>query len=128
MTSHPTRPSAATGKLEPVQNTALAKLLSPLGWNLLNGLPPYEESHALSLGEAMRKKGIDPELAAAVLTQSRLRAKAHAKFGELAAGMLFTPSKLSRPRRLDSLFRTPRKSARKRAKLLRSEERRVGKQ
>ena len=100
MTSHPTRPSAATGKLEPVQNTALAKLLSPLGWNLLNGLPPYEESHALSLGEAMRKKGIDPELAAAVLTQSRLRAKAHAKFGELAAGMLFTPAGLEQATRL----------------------------
>src|SRR5690625_7491816 len=48
----------------------------------------------------MRKKGIDPELAAAVLTQSRLRAKAHAKFGELAAGMLFTPAGLEQATRL----------------------------
>src|SRR5699024_12437964 len=71
-----------------------------MGWNLLNGLPAYEESHALKLGESMRKKGIDPELAAAVLTQSRLRAKAAAKFGELAAGMLFTPAGLEQATRL----------------------------
>src|SRR5690625_6279945 len=48
----------------------------------------------------MRKKGIDPELAAAVLTQSRLRAKAATKFGELAAGMLFTPAGLEQATRL----------------------------
>ena len=89
-----------SGKLEPVENSALTKLLSPMGWNLLNGLPAYEESHALKLGESMRKKGIDPELAAAVLTQSRLRAKAAAKFGELAAGMLFTPAGLEQATRL----------------------------
>src|SRR5690625_686933 len=71
-----------------------------MGWNLLNGLPAYEESHALKLGESMRKKGIDPQLAAAVLTQSRLRAKAAAKFGELAAGMLFTPAGLEQATRL----------------------------
>src|SRR5690625_6857721 len=48
----------------------------------------------------MRRRGIDPELAAAVLTQGRLRAKAHAKFGDLASGMLFTEAGLDQATRL----------------------------
>src|SRR5699024_8914130 len=47
-----------------------------------------------------RKKGIDPELAAGVLTQSRLRAKGETKFGEFASGMLFTQHGLEQATRL----------------------------
>src|SRR5690625_2306141 len=48
----------------------------------------------------MLRRCIVPELAAAVLTQSRLRAKAHAKFGDLATGMLFTEAGLEQATRL----------------------------
>src|SRR5690625_110965 len=54
----------------------------------------------MRLGETMRKKGIDADLAAAVLTQSRLRVKAEDKFGEMAAGMLFTADGLEQATRL----------------------------
>lgn len=83
-----------------MDSSALEKVLSPMGWQLLNGLPPYDEESSLALGEKMRKKGIDPELAAGVLTQSRLRAKAHTKFGEFASGMLFTQAGLEQATRL----------------------------
>lgn len=83
-----------------MDSSALEKVLSPMGWQLLNGLPPYDEESSLALGEKMRKKGIDPELAAGVLTQSRLRAKAQTKFGDFASGMLFTPDGLEQATRL----------------------------
>lgn len=99
-TTAPILNSAPDGTLKPVNNSTLAKLLSPPGWALLNELPAYDEAESLRLGEVMRKRGVDPELAAAVLTQSRLRKKAEAKFGELAAGMLFTPAGLEQATRL----------------------------
>lgn len=80
--------------------TALSKLLSPEGWALLGALPPYEEHQALVLAAGLRAKGVDPELAAAALTQSRLRAAAHAKFGDFADGMLFTQAGLEQATRL----------------------------
>lgn len=80
--------------------TGLAKLLSPTGWALLSALPPYDEHRAMALSERLRKEGIDAELVAAALTQSRLRAKAHAKFGDFADGMLFTPAGLEQATRL----------------------------
>ena len=69
---------------------ALSLLLSPAGWALLGTLPPYDEKLAMVLSERLRREGIDPVLTAAALTQSRLRARARAKFGEFADGMLFT--------------------------------------
>ncbi|MFI2754288.1 SAM-dependent methyltransferase [Cellulomonas sp. P22] len=78
----------------------LAKLLSPTGWALLSALPPYDEQRTMALSERLRREGLDPELVAAALTQSRLRAKAHAKFGEFADGMLFTPAGLEQATRL----------------------------
>ena len=54
----------------------LTKLLSPEGWALLGALPPYDEQQALVLAAGLRAKGVDPDLAAAALTQSRLRAAA----------------------------------------------------
>ncbi|HEY8721007.1 class I SAM-dependent methyltransferase [Pengzhenrongella sp.] len=80
--------------------TGLAKLLSPDGWALLSALPPYEEARAMVLSDRLRREGIDPELTAAALTQSRLRAKAHAKFDTFADGMLFTPAGLEQATRL----------------------------
>ncbi|MCL2467172.1 MAG: SAM-dependent methyltransferase [Micrococcales bacterium] len=79
---------------------ALAALLSAQGWTLLQALPPYDERHALRVSQRLHDEGIDPALVAAVLTQSRLRAKARAKFGDFADGMLFTPTGLEQATRL----------------------------
>jgi THUMP domain-like len=78
----------------------LTKLLSPEGWALLAALPPYEEGRTMALSERLRRDGVDPELVAAALTQSRLRARAHAKFDAFADGMLFTPAGLEQATRL----------------------------
>ena len=78
----------------------LAKLLSPHGWALLGSLPPYDEGRAMALSDRLRREGIDADLIAAALTQSRLRAKAHAKFEAFADGMLFTPAGLEQATRL----------------------------
>jgi len=78
----------------------LAKLLSPHGWALLSALPPYDEARTIALSDRLRREGIDPDLIAAALTQSRLRAKAHAKFDTFADGMLFTPAGLEQATRL----------------------------
>lgn len=79
---------------------AVRALVSGEGWGLLQSLPPYEESAALVLGDRLRAAGFAPELVAAALTQSRLRARAVDKFGEFAAGMLFTPDGLEQATRL----------------------------
>jgi hypothetical protein len=79
----------------------VTQLVSGEGWGLLQSLPPYEEATALSLGEGLRRAGFDPDLVAAALTQSRLRAKGHEKFGEFADGMLFTADGLEQATRLE---------------------------
>ncbi|WP_402461731.1 class I SAM-dependent methyltransferase [Isoptericola aurantiacus] len=79
---------------------SLTKLLSPEGWALLNALPPYDESQAMALATRLRDGGVDPDLAAAALTQSRLRAKARTKLGPFADAMLFTPAGLEQATRL----------------------------
>lgn len=79
---------------------SLTPLLTPEGWSLLNALPPYDETEAMVLLEGLRAKGVDPGLAAAAMTQSRLRADGRAKFGDLAAGMLFTQAGLEQATRL----------------------------
>jgi hypothetical protein len=78
----------------------LSKLLSPDGWALLGALPPYDERHAMKTVTTLRAQGIAPDLAAAVVTQSRLRARARAKFGDFADGMLFTADGLEQATRL----------------------------
>lgn len=70
------------------------------GWALLQSLPPYDEAGSLGLQLALREAGFAPELVAAAMTQSRLRARAVDKFGEFAAGMLFTPDGLEQATRL----------------------------
>ena len=80
---------------------AVTKLISGEGWGLLQSLPPYDESAALSLGEQLRVAGFDTDLVAAALTQSRLRAKGREKFGDFANGMLFTADGLEQATRLE---------------------------
>ncbi|GII98653.1 hypothetical protein CLV28_0419 [Sediminihabitans luteus] len=79
---------------------ALTKLLTPAGWELLNALPPYDPAQAMSLAAGLRAQGVDPELAAAAMTQSRLRAAARGKLGEFADRMLFTQDGLEQATRL----------------------------
>lgn len=84
-----------------VEIGVVERLLSPQGWALLESLPPYDERTALALGESLRGAGYDPDLVAAALTQSRLRARARAKLGDFADGMLFTPDGLEQATRLE---------------------------
>ena len=76
-------------------------LAAPEGQELLRSLPPYNDSSVLTLQDRLRSAGHAPELAAAALTQQRLRARATAKFGEFAADMLFTPDGLEQATRLE---------------------------
>lgn len=80
--------------------SALEPLLSPEGWDLLNSLPPYAEADSLALNQRLRTQGHSPELVAAALTQSSLRAEAAAKFGDFAEKMLFTRDGLQQATRL----------------------------
>jgi hypothetical protein len=80
---------------------ALKKLISGEGWGLLQSLPPYDASTAMALGEGLRVAGFDPDLVAAAMTQSRLRDKGREKFGDFAAGMLFTADGLEQATRLE---------------------------
>ena len=77
----------------------IAPLLTPEGWDLLASLGPYQEDTSFELNSALRKAGHSPELVSAVLTQSRLRTKAEAKFGEFARSMLFTQAGLEQATR-----------------------------
>ncbi|HEY6795434.1 MAG TPA: SAM-dependent methyltransferase [Kineosporiaceae bacterium] len=79
---------------------AIAALLTPEGWTLLESLPAYDEDDAITLGERLRAEGHPPQLVAAALTQAKLRQRARTKFGPFAAGMLFTPEGLEQATRL----------------------------
>ncbi len=79
---------------------AISPLLTVDGWELLSSLGPYSDAGSLKLNETLRKAGHSPELVAAALTQSRLRARAEAKFGEFASQMLFTQNGLEQATRL----------------------------
>lgn len=79
----------------------LSALLTPQGWELLESLPPYDEKRSMALAAALREEGHAPELVSAALTQSRLRARAVAKFGPFAQDMLFTADGLEQATRLD---------------------------
>ena len=79
---------------------AVEPVLHPGGLDLLDSLPPYEEKDVLRRSAALREAGHAPELVSAVMTQSRLRARAQEKFGEFASTMLFTPDGLEQATRL----------------------------
>lgn len=78
----------------------IAPLLNPEGWELLASLGPYRENESFRLNASLRKAGHSPELVSAVLTQSRLRTRAEAKFGEFARQMIFTQAGLEQATRL----------------------------
>jgi THUMP domain-like len=80
---------------------AIAPILTPEGWELLNSLGPYSEADSFKLNTELRKAGHSPEVVAAALTQAKLRTKAEAKFGEFARRMLFTPAGLEQATRLN---------------------------
>ncbi|GAB2710851.1 THUMP-like domain-containing protein [Arthrobacter bambusae] len=79
----------------------IAPLLTTEGWELLASLGPYRDGEAFALNARLRKDGHSPALVAAVLTQSRLRTRAEAKFGEFARQMLFTQAGLEQATRLN---------------------------
>ncbi|MCW1250110.1 methyltransferase [Acaricomes phytoseiuli] len=82
------------------ESHSLAPLLTPEGWALLNSLDTYEPDRALELNDKLRRAGHCPEVVSAVLTQSRLRARAATKFGDFAKDMLFTEAGLEQATRL----------------------------
>ncbi|MDR0626656.1 MAG: class I SAM-dependent methyltransferase [Bifidobacteriaceae bacterium] len=78
----------------------VAQLASDQGRYLLQKLPEYDPALAIKLVEGLRQRGINPKLAAAALTQSRLRAGARTKFGSFADSMIFTDQGLQQSTRL----------------------------
>jgi SAM-dependent methyltransferase len=86
---------------EHMETLELMELLSPEGLRLLDSLPAYESTDDVVKSVAqLRKAGHGPGLVAAVLSQSRLRAKARSKFGPFADRMLFTEAGLEQATRL----------------------------
>lgn len=84
-----------------METLELVELLSPEGLRLLDSLPTWVSTDDVVRSVAdLRKQGHGPGLVAAVLSQSRLRAKARSKFGPFADRMLFTEAGLEQATRL----------------------------
>ena len=84
-----------------MEQSELRELLTPEGLRLLDSLPRWDSaSDVVRSVSELRKAGHSPVLVAAVLHQSRLRAKAEAKFGPFASRMLFTTAGLEQATRL----------------------------
>jgi len=84
-----------------MESPELIELLSADGLRLLGSLPRWSPTtDVLRSVSSLRAAGHSPSLVAAVLTQSKLRAKAEAKFGTFAARMLFTEAGLEQATRL----------------------------
>jgi SAM-dependent methyltransferase len=75
------------------------RLLAPEGQRLLASLPAYDGARALAVATAAREAGYDEELVSVALTQSRLRARARAKFGADGGRLYFTPDGLEQATR-----------------------------
>lgn len=83
--------------------SSLVPVLSKDGFQLLESLGtlgPYTPALADQLSAGLRKRGVAPELVAAILTQLELREAARVKFGDFARGMLFTRDGLEQATRL----------------------------
>lgn len=79
----------------------LTALLTPDGLRLLDALPTLESAGDVARTVSrLRKEGHSPDLVSAVVTQSRLRARAEGKFGPFAQRMLFTRAGLEQATRL----------------------------
>ncbi|HEY0261021.1 MAG TPA: SAM-dependent methyltransferase, partial [Lacisediminihabitans sp.] len=84
-----------------MDTTEFAELLSTEGLRLLDSLPHYDSrADVVASVSELRKRGHSAALVAAVLSQSRLRARAEAKFGPFASRMLFTEAGLEQATRL----------------------------
>ncbi|MGV8851100.1 MAG: THUMP-like domain-containing protein [Rhodoglobus sp.] len=84
-----------------MNQSELRELLSAEGLRLLDSLPTWQSSDEIVRTVAeLRKAGHSAGLVAAVLSQSKLRAKAVSKFGPFAERMLFTEAGLEQATRL----------------------------
>jgi hypothetical protein len=84
-----------------MESSELVELLSTEGLGLLDSLPAWKSTDDVLRSVAqLRAAGHSPALVAAVLGQSKLRAKATTKFGPFAARMLFTEAGLEQATRL----------------------------
>lgn len=84
-----------------MNQSELRELLSAEGLRLLDSLPVWQSNDEIvRTVAALRKAGHSAELVAAVLSQSKLRAKAASKFGPFAERMLFTEAGLEQATRL----------------------------
>ena len=84
-----------------MDRSELVELLSPEGLRLLDALPEWDSKADIVRTVAeLRRAGHPPSLVATVLSQSKLRSKARAKFGEFASRMLFTDAGLEQATRL----------------------------
>jgi hypothetical protein len=84
-----------------MERSQLVELLSTEGLRLLDSLPPYSSrDDVVRVVDTLRRQGHSAGLVATVLTQSRLRARAAAKFGDFAQRMLFTEAGLEQATRL----------------------------
>ncbi len=84
-----------------MESSELVELLTVDGLRLLDSLPPYDSSaDVLKTVSDLRKAGHSASLVAAVLSQSKLRARARTKFGPFAERMLFTEAGLEQATRL----------------------------
>lgn len=82
---------------------ALQPVLTPEGFQMLESLGKlgsYSPQLADKLNQGLRKRGVDPELVTAILTQLELRDEARAKFGGFADAMLLTRDGLEQATRL----------------------------
>jgi SAM-dependent methyltransferase len=84
---------------EPAEVSAFGALLAPEGRRLLARLPPYDPAAVLALTAALRREGYAEALVAAALTQSRLRARAREKLGDLADRLFLTDDGLQQATR-----------------------------
>jgi SAM-dependent methyltransferase len=84
-----------------VELSELTALLTPEGLRLLDAMPPVETADDVARTVTrLRREGHSPDLVSAVVGQARLRARAAAKFGDLAGRMLFTRAGLEQATRL----------------------------
>ncbi len=74
-------------------------LLTPEGATLMARLPPYDEEAALATAEVLRREGVPAGLAAAAMTQSRLRARGRDRLGPDADRMWLTETGLEQATR-----------------------------
>lgn len=81
----------------------LQPVLTPEGFQLLeslSGIGTYTPKLAAKLNQGLRKRGVDAELVAAILTQMELREAARDKFGPFADSLLLTRDGLEQATRL----------------------------